>query len=191
MGVDELIGPQRDVILRIVEKHGASNVRVFGSVARGEARPDSDVDLLIDAGGYERLVSRRPGGGSGSRSGAARRHRDRAWAAARPSAARAPRGGAGEDVSWHTSRSSVYHPVRWQPSTRTLLMSVTDDVRYVTDADGKPTAVLVPIDLWNEIASERETECLLRNPVMRQRLLAARDRTGGIPLEDAIAKLGL
>lgn len=50
MGVDELIGPQRDVILRIAEKHGASNVRVFGSVARGEAGPDSDVDLLIDAG---------------------------------------------------------------------------------------------------------------------------------------------
>lgn len=50
MGVDELIAPQRDVILRIAKKHGASNVRVFGSVARGEARPDSDVDLLIDAG---------------------------------------------------------------------------------------------------------------------------------------------
>lgn len=50
MGVDELIGPQRDAILRIARKHGASNVRVFGSVARGEAGPDSDVDLLIDAG---------------------------------------------------------------------------------------------------------------------------------------------
>lgn len=50
MGVDELIGPQRDVIRRIAEKHGAINVRVFGSVARGEAGPDSDVDLLIDAG---------------------------------------------------------------------------------------------------------------------------------------------
>jgi predicted nucleotidyltransferase len=50
MGVDELIRPQRDVIRRIAKKHGASNVRVFGSVARGEAGPDSDVDLLIDAG---------------------------------------------------------------------------------------------------------------------------------------------
>jgi uncharacterized protein len=50
MGVDELISPQRDVIRRIAAKHGAFNVRVFGSVARGEAGPDSDVDLLIDAG---------------------------------------------------------------------------------------------------------------------------------------------
>jgi PHD/YefM family antitoxin component YafN of YafNO toxin-antitoxin module len=70
-------------------------------------------------------------------------------------------------------------------------MSVTDDLQYVTDAEGKPTAVLVPIDLWNEIASERETEYLLRNPAMRARLLAARARTGGIPLDDALAKLGL
>ncbi len=70
-------------------------------------------------------------------------------------------------------------------------MSVTEEVQYVTDADGNPTAVLVPIDLWNEIASERETEYLLRSPAMRERLLAARARTGGIPLDEAIAKLGL
>lgn len=37
-----------DAIERIVEAHGGCNVRVFGSVARGEARPGSDVDLLID-----------------------------------------------------------------------------------------------------------------------------------------------
>ncbi len=39
---------QRDEILRIAEEHGAHNVRVFGSVARGEATEDSDVDFLID-----------------------------------------------------------------------------------------------------------------------------------------------
>jgi len=39
---------QRDSVLRIAARHGASNVRLFGSVARGEERPDSDVDLLID-----------------------------------------------------------------------------------------------------------------------------------------------
>ena len=38
----------RDEILKIAERYGASNVRVFGSVARGDARPDSDVDLLVD-----------------------------------------------------------------------------------------------------------------------------------------------
>jgi len=35
-------------ILAIAQRHGARNVRVFGSAARGEARPDSDVDLLVD-----------------------------------------------------------------------------------------------------------------------------------------------
>lgn len=34
--------------VRIAHRHGASNVRVFGSVARGEDGPDSDVDLLVD-----------------------------------------------------------------------------------------------------------------------------------------------
>ena len=45
-----LLQEKREDILRIAEKHGASNVRVFGSVARGEAGPDSDVDFLIDVG---------------------------------------------------------------------------------------------------------------------------------------------
>jgi predicted nucleotidyltransferase len=48
MGVDELLKDRREDILRIAAQHGAHNVRVFGSVARGEARPDSDVDLLVD-----------------------------------------------------------------------------------------------------------------------------------------------
>ena len=38
----------RENILAIAAKHGAFNVRVFGSVARGEDTPDSDIDLLID-----------------------------------------------------------------------------------------------------------------------------------------------
>jgi uncharacterized protein len=44
----ELIRAKRDEIQRIAGKHGARNIRVFGSVARGDARPDSDVDFLID-----------------------------------------------------------------------------------------------------------------------------------------------
>jgi excisionase family DNA binding protein len=39
----------REEIVRIAEENRAGNVRVFGSVARGEARDDSDVDLLVDA----------------------------------------------------------------------------------------------------------------------------------------------
>jgi predicted nucleotidyltransferase len=35
-------------ILALAAKHGASNVRLFGSVVRGEDQPDSDVDLLVD-----------------------------------------------------------------------------------------------------------------------------------------------
>ena len=38
----------RGEILRVAGDHGAANVRVFGSVARGEADPSSDVDLLVD-----------------------------------------------------------------------------------------------------------------------------------------------
>lgn len=39
---------QRDTARAIAARHGGSNLRLFGSVARGEERPDSDVDLLID-----------------------------------------------------------------------------------------------------------------------------------------------
>jgi predicted nucleotidyltransferase len=46
--IDQLLSANREEILRLAAKHGAYNVRVFGSVARGQARPDSDVDLLVD-----------------------------------------------------------------------------------------------------------------------------------------------
>ena len=46
----ELLKQKRDDIQRVATKHGAYNIRVFGSVARGEARPDSDIDLLIEKG---------------------------------------------------------------------------------------------------------------------------------------------
>lgn len=39
---------KRDMILQAAARHGASNVRIYGSVARGEARPSSDVDVLVD-----------------------------------------------------------------------------------------------------------------------------------------------
>jgi len=48
MTIAELLKAHRDEILAIAERHGASNVRIFGSVARGDAGPDSDVDLLVD-----------------------------------------------------------------------------------------------------------------------------------------------
>jgi predicted nucleotidyltransferase len=48
MGIEELLSENRPAILRAAKAHGAGNVRVFGSVARGEASADSDVDLLVD-----------------------------------------------------------------------------------------------------------------------------------------------
>lgn len=50
MDIMHLLIEKRDDIRAVTSRHGASNVRVFGSVARGEAGPDSDIDFLIDAG---------------------------------------------------------------------------------------------------------------------------------------------
>ena len=50
MTLQDLLKEKRREILAIADKHGAFNVRVFGSVARGEADEQSDVDFLIDAG---------------------------------------------------------------------------------------------------------------------------------------------
>lgn len=46
--IKDLLISRRDEILRIAAKYGASNVRVFGSAARGDAGPESDVDLLVE-----------------------------------------------------------------------------------------------------------------------------------------------
>ena len=48
MGIDDLLKEKREEILAIAAKHGAYNVRVFGSVARGEANAESDVDFLVE-----------------------------------------------------------------------------------------------------------------------------------------------
>lgn len=47
MTVEELLREKREEILRIASKHGARNVRVFGSTVRGEAVEASDLDLLV------------------------------------------------------------------------------------------------------------------------------------------------
>jgi len=46
--IEELLKSKRLEILTIAARHGARNVRVFGSVARGEAGPESDIDLLVE-----------------------------------------------------------------------------------------------------------------------------------------------
>jgi hypothetical protein len=48
MDIRELLHTKREEILRIAAEHGARNVRVFGSVARGEADEESDIDFLVE-----------------------------------------------------------------------------------------------------------------------------------------------
>lgn len=50
MAIEEMLRERRDEIQRIAAEHGVTRLRVIGSVARGEARPDSDLDLLIEVG---------------------------------------------------------------------------------------------------------------------------------------------
>jgi uncharacterized protein len=50
MTLDDLGKDKRAAILAIAAKHGVERVHVFGSFARGDAREDSDVDFLIEAG---------------------------------------------------------------------------------------------------------------------------------------------
>ncbi|MBA3884895.1 MAG: nucleotidyltransferase family protein [Acidobacteria bacterium] len=46
----DLLSAKREQILQVARRHGVTGVRVFGSMARGDAGPHSDVDLLIDVG---------------------------------------------------------------------------------------------------------------------------------------------
>lgn len=46
----DLVRANREQILRLAQRHGVTGVRVFGSMARGDAGPQSNVDLLIEVG---------------------------------------------------------------------------------------------------------------------------------------------
>jgi hypothetical protein len=48
MAIDDVLREKREEILRIAARHGARNVRVFGSVARREADERSDIDLVVE-----------------------------------------------------------------------------------------------------------------------------------------------
>jgi hypothetical protein len=48
MAIEQTLKQKRDDILKIASRYGAKKIRVFGSVVRGEDRPDSDVDFLVD-----------------------------------------------------------------------------------------------------------------------------------------------
>ena len=65
------------------------------------------------------------------------------------------------------------------------------DIQIVSNEAGEPTAVIIPIELWREIASERETAYLLKSDTMKKRLLAAVQRRDGLSLEVVLEKLGI
>ncbi len=45
---NKLINQHREEIIKLAASYGATNVRIFGSVARGEETPESDIDFLVD-----------------------------------------------------------------------------------------------------------------------------------------------
>ena len=48
MDIAEVLRTKRQQVLQIARQHGAHHVRIFGSVARGDAQPDSDIDFLVE-----------------------------------------------------------------------------------------------------------------------------------------------
>ena len=58
------------------------------------------------------------------------------------------------------------------------------DIQYISDENGNPVGVIVPIDLWREIEAERETSYLLKSENMKRRLLEAKERQEGIPFDE-------
>ncbi len=67
----------------------------------------------------------------------------------------------------------------------------TAEIQYVANEQGTPTAVIVPIELWQQITAEQETAYLLKSANMKQRLLGAKGRKEGIEFGAACEKLGI
>ena len=65
------------------------------------------------------------------------------------------------------------------------------EIQYVSNESGEPTAVIVPISLWRDIESERETAYLLKSEIMKRRLLEAKQHQQGLSLDETIEKLGI
>lgn len=63
--------------------------------------------------------------------------------------------------------------------------------QYVSDETGQAVAVIVPIELWREIESEKETAYLLKSRKMKTRLTRAMEHRSGVPVEKVIEKLGI
>ena len=64
-------------------------------------------------------------------------------------------------------------------------------IQYISDENDKVTGVIVPIKLWEELQSEKETAYLLKSKTMKKRLVKARKNKEGIPFDEACKKLGV
>lgn len=65
------------------------------------------------------------------------------------------------------------------------------EIQIVSNECGEPTAVIVPIELWRAIESERETAYLLKSKTMKDRLIQAAQRQMGLSFEAVVEKLGI
>jgi PHD/YefM family antitoxin component YafN of YafNO toxin-antitoxin module len=65
------------------------------------------------------------------------------------------------------------------------------DIQYISDANGKAVGVIVPISLWREIESEKETAYLLKSERMKTRITEAMKRTDGLSLQNVCNQVGL
>jgi antitoxin YefM len=65
------------------------------------------------------------------------------------------------------------------------------NIQYLSDESSETIAAVVPIALWHEIESERETSYLLQSETMKQRILAAKNRQGGLKFGEVCEKLGI
>jgi len=70
-------------------------------------------------------------------------------------------------------------------------LMASPEIQYISDESGQTTAVIVPISLWREIEAQQETAYLLKSDAMKRRLLEAKDREEGLPLEAVVEKLGI
>ena len=68
---------------------------------------------------------------------------------------------------------------------------IEPQVQYISDEKGNVQSVIIPIELWRDLLSERETAYLLNSEAMKRRLLKAIQSRDGIPFEQDIEKLGI
>lgn len=65
------------------------------------------------------------------------------------------------------------------------------EIQYISDEIGNTISVIVPIELWREIESEKETAYLLKSKKMTQRILEAKNRKASLTFEEVNEKLGI